>query len=1066
VTADFDDKGAAAPPASRARRALALRWHLVLLVLGALLPLVVFAAVVVYRLAESERAATDRRLLRSAHDLSLALDRELQSTVKTLSALAESERLDGEDLRAFHAESKRVLKTQPAWQDLILLTPDGQQVSNTNMDWGTPLPTALEAESLRRVVERKQPAVGALTAGKLRPGLTFSVRVPVLRGGEVRYVLTAVITPDALASVVGLRGQPNEEWARVIADTQGVIVARSRQQEQYVGTRVKDFFLQRMRESDEGLFHDVARDGTNVYVAYSHASSSNWTTAVAVPAEVVESPARATTAAVLGLGLGLLSLSTLGAFVISRHVRRGLLAAAEAAETMSRGERPQAFTSNVKEVAQLGRALQHSAALLAQHERGRDEQLARADAARAEAESARRGQEDLLKNLRESEARLQLVADHAPVLITYCDAECRYKFVNEPYAGRFGLRPSELVGRPVRELLGPEAYAAIEPYVDAVLRGERVEYETEVPYAQLGARHMWVAYAPEFDAAGGVTGFVSAILDITERKRAEERLRESEERFGKAFESSPLALTITSLKTGRLLEVNETFARLSGYTREEAVGRTTLELGLWAEPADRAAELAVVVQQGRIRDVEYRFRMKNGRELVGMLSAEQIEIGGDPCALTVIEDVTERKRAEAERDQMLEREKTLRAEAEKANRLKDEFLATVSHELRTPLTAILGWAHMLEASDLDQKTALHAVAVIKRNALQQEQIVEDILDVSRVITGKLRLESELVELTPVVQAALDTIAPAAEAKGLRLHSSLDPEAAVTGDAARLRQVVWNLLANAVKFTPAGGEVRASVERLLTHVRVEVSDTGQGIVPEFLPFAFDRFRQADMGTTRQHGGLGLGLSIVRHLVEAHGGSVHAYSAGEGQGATFTVDLPLAAEAEQPSAPRAEAHAAQAQGTAKPGGPQAPPAAVGEKEEALPPLVGMRVLAVDDDADTLEMLSLFLRRAGAEVAGAATADAALEALGRFRPDVLVADIAMPEVDGYELLRRVRALGAERGGLTPAVAVTAYAGEADRARALRSGFQAHLPKPVEPDALIQAVASLAGTAAPTEF
>ena len=1065
MTADLNDKGESAPSAPAARRALALKWHLVLLVAGALLPLVGFAAVIVYRLAESERAAHDRRLLTSAQDLSHSLGRELQSTIRTLSALAESERLDGEDLRAFHAESRRVLKTQPAWRDLILLTPDGQQVSNTHMEWGAPLPTVLEADSLRRAVERKQPAVGILSAGRLRPGFTSSVRVPVLRDGEVRYVLTAVITPDALAGVVGLRGQPSEERARVVVDTQGVIVARSREQEQFVGTHVKDSFLQRMRESDEGLFQDVARDGTNVYVAYSHEPSSGWTTAVVVPAEVAASPARSRTVAVLGLGLGLLFLSTFGAFVISRHVRRGLLAAAEAAETMSRGRRPAALTSNVKEVAQLGRALNDSAALLSQHEQERDEQLARATTARAEAESARRAQEDLLRNLRESEARLQLVADHAPVIITYCGADRTYKFVNEPYAERFGLRPAQLVGRSIMEVLGPEAYAAIGPYVDAVLGGERLEFETEIPYAQLGPRHMWVAYAPEFDAEGRVTGFVSAILDITERKRAEQRLRESEERFAKAFASSPLAFTITSLKTGRLLEVNETFTRLSGYAREEAVGRTTVELGLWAAPSEREAELAAMRQHGRVRDVEYRFRMKDGRELVGMLSAEQIEIAGEQCALTVIEDVTERKRAEAERDQMLEREKTLRAEAEKANRLKDEFLATVSHELRTPLTAILGWAHMLETSDLDPKTARHAVAVIRRNALQQQQIVEDILDVSRVITGKLRLESERVELTPVVQAAFDTIAPAAEAKGLRLRSTFDPEAAVTGDAARLQQVVWNLLANAVKFTPAGGEVRASVARLLTHVRVEVSDTGQGIPPEFLPFAFDRFRQADMGTTRQHGGLGLGLSIVRHLVEAHGGSVHAYSGGEGQGATFTVDLPLPAEAEPPAL-HAEGRGAQAQAAGVPGDSQAPPDARQEAEESLPPLGGLRVLVVDDDSDTLDMLTLFLRRAGAEVALAPTAAAALETLERFRPDVLVADIGMPDVDGYELVRRLRALPPERGGLTPAVALTAYAGEADRARALRAGFQAHLTKPVEPDALIAAVTDLAGTAAPSDL
>ncbi len=1065
MTADHSNDKGSSELSGRPGRALALKWHLVLLVVGALLPLVGFAAVVVYRLAESERAATDRRLLRSAQDLSHALDRELQSTIRTLSAIAESEELDGEDLRAFYAKSKRVLKTQPAWRDLILLTPGGQQVSNTNMEWGAPLPTVLEADSLRRAVEQQRAAVGALTAGKLRPGFAFSVRVPVLRGGEVRYVLSAAITPDALAGVVGLRGQPNEERARVVVDTQGTIVARSYQQEQFVGTRVKDSFLQRIRESDEGLFHDVARDGTNVYVAYSHEPSSGWTAAVVVPAEVAESSARSKTLAVLGTGFALLALSMFGAFVISRHVRRGLLAAAEAAETMSRGRRPQALTSSVKEVAQLGRALSDSAALLSQHEQERDEQLARATAARAEAEAARRAQEGLLRNLRESEARLQLVADHAPVLITYCGADRRYRFVNEPYAERFRIQPTELVGRSIEEVVGPEAYAAIEPYVEAVLGGERLEFETEIPYAQLGTRHMWVAYAPEFNAEGSVSGFVSAILDITERKRAEAALRESEERFAKAFESSPLALTITSLKTGRLLEVNETFTRLSGYTREEAVGHTTLELGLWAEPADREAELSTVALHGRIRDVEYRFRMKDGRSLTGMLSAEQIEIAGEPCALTVIEDVTERKRAEAERDQMLEREKALRAEAEKANRLKDEFLATVSHELRTPLTAILGWSHMLETGSIDEKTARHAVVVIRRNALQQQQIVEDILDVSRVITGKLKLESGPVELMPVVQAALDTIAPAAEAKGLRLRSTLDPEAAVTGDASRLQQVVWNLLANAVKFTPAGGEVRASVERLLTHVRIEVSDTGQGILPEFLPYAFDRFRQADMGTTRHHGGLGLGLAIVRHLVEAHGGRVRAYSAGEGLGATFTVDLPLPAEAETP-APRAEPpSAAQAHGKGMPGDAQAPPAAREGAEESLPPLVGMRVLAVDDDRDTLEMLSLFLRRAGAEVASAASAAAALEVLERFRPDVLVADIGMPEVDGYELLRRVRALPPERGGLTPAVALTAYAGESDRTRALRSGFQAHLPKPVEPDALISTVSNLAGTAAPSE-
>ncbi|HEV2861944.1 MAG TPA: ATP-binding protein [Pyrinomonadaceae bacterium] len=915
------------------RRALALRWHLVLLVLGAILPLLAFAAVAVYHLAGSERAASDRRLMRSARDLSLALDREIQATVRTLGALAESEKLDRGDLEGFHAEAKRVVPAEPGWLTIILLTPDGQQVVNTNVPWGSPLPGANEPASLARLIKEKRPLVGSLTAGKMRNVLGFPVRVPVVRAGEVRYVLTAVITTEAVAHVVGMRDPSDEEWTRAVVDGQGTIVGRSREPERFVGQKLPDSSWRHLQEANEGLIRETALDGTPVYIAYTREPFTGWTTAVAVPARYYESSARGSTITVLGLGLALLCLSTLGAFAVSRHISRGLLAATAAAETIARGGQPRPLKSPVKEVAQLGRALAHSAALLARREEERNEHLAHADVARREAETARRLQEVLLRELLESEERLQLIADHAPVLIVYCGADRTYKFVNKPYAERFGLSPSEIVGRPLHEVMGREAYAIIEPYVDAVLRGERVEFESEVPYEELGARHMWVAYEPEFDEGGRVTGFVAAMLDITRQKRAE-----------------------------------------------------------------------------------------------------------------------------AERERLLEREKALRAKAEEANRLKDEFLATVSHELRTPLTAIMGWAHMLENSPLDEETARHAVKVISRNAEQQRQIVEDVLDVSRIVAGKFKLEAEPLEIAPVVQAALDTTRPAAEAKGIRLRSDLGPGAVVTGDPARLQQVVWNLLANAVKFTPPGGEVRVSAQRILTHVRIEVSDTGPGIPPEFLPYVFDRFRQADSSTTRQHGGLGLGLSIVRHLVEAHGGSVHAYSAGEGQGATFTVDLPLPVDAEPP--PAADDDAAR-----EAGGPVAPPAAE-DAGEAMPPLVGVRVLLVDDDDDTLEMLQALLRRAGAEVTAVTSAGAALGALERVRPDVMVADIGMPGVDGYELVRRVRSLGAERGGQTPAVALTAYAGEADRVRALRSGFQTHLAKPVAPSDLVAAVVNLAGRIAPSEF
>jgi CheY-like chemotaxis protein/two-component sensor histidine kinase len=368
----------------------------------------------------------------------------------------------------------------------------------------------------------------------------------------------------------------------------------------------------------------------------------------------------------------------------------------------------------------------------------------------------------------------------------------------------------------------------------------------------------------------------------------------------------------------------------------------------------------------------------------------------------------------------------------------------------------MGWAQLLETGNLDREMARHAVGVIRRNCEQQRQIVEDVLDVSRFITGKLKLEREAVDLAEVVLAALETVRPAAEAKNIRLRSDLKPGVDVLGDPHRLQQVVWNLLTNAVKFTPVGGEVGVSVGRLLTHVRIEVSDTGQGIPVEFLPHVFDRFRQADSSTTRSHGGLGLGLSIVRHLVEAHGGSVHAYSGGEGQGATFTVDLPLPVSAQAERKKERDGDGAQIATR-----PESIVAHLPEGGDSVvvPPLVSVRVLLVDDELDSLELVSFLLRRAGAELTAARSTAEALDALSSFAPDVIVADIGMPEADGYELIRRVRALTRDAGGDTPAIALTAYAAEADRARALRAGFQKHLAKPVDPEALCAAVADLAG-------
>jgi signal transduction histidine kinase len=397
-----------------------------------------------------------------------------------------------------------------------------------------------------------------------------------------------------------------------------------------------------------------------------------------------------------------------------------------------------------------------------------------------------------------------------------------------------------------------------------------------------------------------------------------------------------------------------------------------------------------------------------------------------------------------ERSWLLDEEQKARKEAEEANRLKDEFLATVSHELRTPLTSILGWARMLRTDKLDDFTLARALETIERNARSQAKLVEDLLDVSRIITGKLRIDARPVGLPGIIHAVVDAVRPAAEAKKIQLKVSLKPDAGiVTGDPNRLQQVIWNLLSNAIKFTPASGSAGIELNRVDSYVEITVSDTGQGIKSEFLPYIFDRFRQADSSITRKHGGLGLGLAIVRHLVELHGGTVEASSPGVGQGATFKVKLPLNNEGKDFKNWENR---------------YITPTNI-TPIKSSPMLKGLNILIVDDESDTRDLICTILGKCGAMVSAAGSAAEALEIIERWRPDILVSDIGMPGGDGYELIRKIRALTPEKGGSIPAAALTAYAKAEDRERVLSAGFQVHLAKPIEPAELISIVASLAG-------
>ncbi|WP_427159777.1 hybrid sensor histidine kinase/response regulator [Aliinostoc sp. HNIBRCY26] len=739
------------------RPTLSLKWHLVLLVAGALFPVVLFAVTVVHQLSLKERAASERRLILAARNLTQDVEREISSTTRILQALAVSERLDQNDLQGFYDEAKRTVQTQPTWLSVILLTPNERQVFNTFRPFGTTLPLANEPASVRRVVATQQPTVGDLALVRLKQKLAFPVRVPVIRDGKLRYVLTAIITSEALTRVLKTQTTVDGEWTRTVVDSRGIVVARTRRPEIFVGKPGTPSFLKRIAQTTEGVYRETTLEGASVYVAFKRANFGNWTTAVVVPMEIIENPGRQAMWLVVGSGLLLLVLSGVGALMFSRSLSDGITLAAAAAETLARGQYPHISPSQIKEVVLLGEALKFSAALLQRREQERDENLRQAEAARSE--------------------------------------------------------------------------------------------------------------------------------------------------------------------------------------------------------------------------------------------------------------------------------------AEEANRLKDEFLITVSHELKTPLNAIVGWSQLLCTGRLNEEKTKHAIATIERNAKAQAQLVEDLLDTSRIITGKLHLELQLLNLATVITSAVDSVRHIAEVKNIDLQMQLTPVASVFGDQNRLQQIIWNLLTNAVKFTPQGGRVEVNLKQVGSFVEVIVQDTGVGIQPEFLPYVFERFRQADGSTTRRFGGLGLGLAIARHLVELHGGTVQAESGGEGKGATFTIKLPVATS--QENHPRLKTPV--------------------DSSSSPPILQGVRVLVVDDEPDARDVISAIIMQQGAEVRACSSAAEALSQVFAWQPTIILCDIGMPIEDGYSFIRKVREWERKTGGQIPAVAVTAFAREEDKFQAIASGYQTHFPKPIEPAQLVALVASL---------
>lgn len=550
--------------------------------------------------------------------------------------------------------------------------------------------------------------------------------------------------------------------------------------------------------------------------------------------------------------------------------------------------------------------------------------------------------------------------------------------------------------------------------------------------------------APDADLLRTMSTVGNQVGQFIGRKRGEEALRAGQERTGAILDSA-LDAIIGMDHLGTVTEFNRAAERTFGYTREEAVGRELADLLIpraLRDPHRGGLSRYLATGHGPFVDrrVETTACRADGSEFPVEVSITRVS-GTDPPRFTgFVRDLTDRVRAERERERLLQRESQARREAETASRAKDDFLAILSHELRTPLNAIVGWTRMLLDGSLDERSSRHALEVIDRNAHLQVQLVGDILDVSRIITGGLTLNIQPMDLGSVIGAALDSVRPAADAKRIRVRASLAPSARLLeGDPQRLQQIIWNLLANAVKFTPADGTVDVEVvDAGDAGVRLSVADSGEGIDPAFLPHVFERFQQADSSISRQHGGLGLGLAIVRHLVELHGGTVQVQSAGRGLGSTFTVSLPRAGRSQ--STPAVPAGAPRAD--------RPPP------RRDAPSLAGCRILVVDDEQDARELLELFLTAAGATVATAKSVNEALRHLDGSAVDVLLTDIGMPGEDGFALIREVRRREALSGRRIAAAAVTAYAGDADRERAVAAGFDRHVPKPIDPPAIVEAV------------
>ncbi|HEY7518150.1 MAG TPA: ATP-binding protein [Methylomirabilota bacterium] len=1026
--------------ASRSDRpATPLRRQLITLVVVAVVPILLFAFVMVTLLGRLERRATERGLQDVSRALTLAVDRELETSVKALEALAASLYLDTGDLRSFSEHVQRVVPTQPRWRAILLTDAAGTvRLVSTQALSGAAGHSVGDREYFKELVATRKPVFSGLLLDRSPQAEPVIVMVvPVVRNGDLRYVLGATLDLNALSGFMAAHTVP-ADWTATILDRNGTVLARSREPEAWFGRPGSPALRgaqggPRFAEGDDG--------GTHSYFARSQAAMAGWTVAVSVPTEIVDAPLRRSLTIAVAGGLVLLVVGAALAVRLGRRVSQPIEGLVDAAEALGRGEAMVATSSSITELTRLGMALA----------------------------TAGRERERVEEALRASEAQLRAIFTSTLDAIVVADDDGRYVDCNPAAEELFGASREALLGRSVRDFTtAPGAAAAA--WEEFLRKG------TATGILRL-RRPDGIERDVEFSATADVMPgrHVSVLRDVTLRREAEDDLRRRER------ESTTIA-ALTQRMNARL-DLDEILLLVCESARELCgADAATIALPDPGQPdtmtlRQRVARVSVPLPTQRIehgRGLGGRV-METGRPLRSDDYAHDPDIPGDyhaigeqlgTCAVLVVPISVDghvdgllyvansSRRPFSDLDEavlvrladhvalairnarVLAREQAALAASEAANRSKDEFLATLSHELRTPLTSMLGWVRMLRGARLDPEQTARALETIERNTRLQAKLIDDLLDVSRIVAGKIKVEQQRVDVAAVVGEAVQSLRREADVAGVELDVALAADAgAILGDVVRLQQIVANLLSNAIKFTPAGGRIWVTLERLgRDSVQLVVRDTGAGIRPDLLPRIFDRFLQGDASRTRGRGGLGLGLAIVRHLVELHGGAIAATSDGPGQGATFTVTLPTAETTPRGETPPfTRAHAVNGR-----------------------PLDGLRVLAVEDHDDSREVIRVALVERGAETVVVGSVDEALAVLDREPIDVLVSDVGMPHRDGYALVEALRELERARGRRPiPAIALTAYAGRDDRERLLAAGFQVHVAKPIDPDVLAETVA-----------